>query len=184
MRLTFAPGVEFDEAKHEYWHEGKQLSGVTGLIAKKLRIKMPQEFVEEHQEEGIHIHKAIQKWIETGDPESVHPGALWLVDTLPDRNLLCSEALVSDFRRYASAVDIIRTFPPGGDPAMAIYDIKKGKFNREYVTWQLSIYRYFIEKYSKKQVGECYCICVKDREYYPIFPKPAEQVERLLYGGA
>jgi hypothetical protein len=63
-----------------------------------------------------------------------------------------------------------------------IYDIKKGVFKREYVTWQLSIYKYFIEKYAGHKVDACVCICMKDREYYDIFPKPYEQVEKLLYG--
>ncbi|MDR1072650.1 MAG: hypothetical protein LBL45_03105 [Treponema sp.] len=79
MRL--APHVEFDEYKHEYWYKGRRLSGVTGLISKKLGLKMPQEFVEEHQEEGIHVHRAVRKWIETGDPESAHPGVKWLAET-------------------------------------------------------------------------------------------------------
>jgi hypothetical protein len=182
MSTTFAPHVEFDEVKHEYWYEGRQLSGVTGLISKKLGLKMPQEFVEEHQLEGIHVHKAVQKWIETGDPESVHSGVTWLIDTLPNRNSLFSEVLVSDFKQYASAVDIVQMHAPGKDFAVSIYDIKKGVFKREYVTLQLSIYKYFIEKYVKKQVGECVCICMKDREYYEIFPKSSEQVEKLLYG--
>jgi hypothetical protein len=62
------------------------------------------------------------------------------------------------------------------------YDIKKGVFKREYVTWQLSIYKYFIEKYAGRKVSRCVCICMKDREYYDIFPKPHERVEKLLYG--
>jgi hypothetical protein len=42
---------------------------------------MLQEFVEEHQMEGIHVHKAVQRWIETGNPESIHPGVRWLTET-------------------------------------------------------------------------------------------------------
>jgi hypothetical protein len=184
--LVLAQGVEFDEAAHEYWYKGKRLSGVTGLISKKLGIKMPEEFVGEHREEGTHVHKAVQKWIETGDPESVHPGVRWLIESWRDKSLpeeknalsAYSEVLVSDFKRYASAVDIVvrRT-----DGSMVLYDIKKGNFKREYVTWQLSIYKYFIEKCSKYRVAACICICMKDREYYDIFPKAHEKVERLLY---
>jgi hypothetical protein len=85
MRLVLAEGVEFDEARHEYWYKGKRLSGVTGIIAKNLRIKMPREFVEEHRMEGIHVHKAVQKWIGSGDPDSIHPGVKWLIDTRPFR---------------------------------------------------------------------------------------------------
>jgi hypothetical protein len=185
MKLVLAPGVEFDADKHEYWYEGKRLSGVTGLISKKLGLKMPQEFVEEHQEEGIHVHRAVQKWIETGDPESVHPGVAWLRENFYKESpvyplLSFAETLVSDFKQYASAVDIIAAEVPGGP--LVIYDIKKGVFKREYVTWQLSIYKYFIEKYAKRNVAECVCICMKDREYYKIFPRSHEQVEMLLYG--
>jgi hypothetical protein len=62
---VLAPHVEFDEDRHEYWYKRNRLSGVTGLISKKLGLKMPQEFVEEHQEEGVHVHRTVQKWIET-----------------------------------------------------------------------------------------------------------------------
>ncbi|MDR1095477.1 MAG: hypothetical protein LBL31_03735 [Spirochaetaceae bacterium] len=187
MKPVLANGVEFDESKHEYWFEGRQLSGVTGLISKKLGLKMPQEFVEEHQEEGIHVHKAVRKWIETGDPESVHPGVRWLIETWDEKSLpeeadalsIHSEVLVSDFKKYASAVDIIVRRTDGG---LVIYDIKKGLFKREYVTWQLSIYKYFIEKYAGRKVDACVCVCMKDRDYYDIFPKPFERVEKLLSG--
>jgi hypothetical protein len=183
--LVLAGGVAFDEARHEYWYKGEKLSGVTGVITKNLRIKMPQEFVEEHQMEGIHVHKAVQKWIESGDPDSIHPGVKWLTETFapkgtggrPDR--LYSEVLVTDFKQYASAVDIIWARPDAG---LIIYDIKKGRMNRQYVTLQLSVYKYFIEKYTDRKVNACVCICMKDREYYDIFPKPFEQVEKLLYG--
>jgi hypothetical protein len=189
MPLVLAPHVEFDADKHEYWYEGKLLSGVTGLISKRLGQKMPQEFVEEHQLEGIHVHKAVQKWIEAGDPESVHPGVKWLTESFcletgtvfdavtgkPANTY--SEVLVSDFEKYASAVDIVVE----KDSGYAIYDIKKGIFHREYVTWQLSIYKYFIEKYVG-EVFSCICICMKDRDYYKIFPKTRGQVEKLLYG--
>jgi hypothetical protein len=184
--LNLAEGVEFDEDLHEYWYRGRRLSDVTGLISKKLGLKMPQEFVEEHRIEGVHVHKAVQKWINTGDPESVHSGVRWIIDTWNDNSLpetvdaleVYSEVLVSDFNRYASAVDIIveRT-----DGALSIYDIKKGKMNREYVTWQLSIYKYFIEQRAGRTVASCTCISVKDREYYDIFPKSYEKVAGLLY---
>jgi hypothetical protein len=192
-KLNLAPGVTFDGDRHEYWYNGKKLSGVTGLVSKKLGIKMPQEFVEEHQMEGIHVHRAVQRWIETGTLDSIHPGVLWLTETfaknpetgVPEhpthtQQTAYAEALVSDFKRYASAVDIVWERPDGG---LTIYDIKKGVFKRDYVTWQLSIYKYFIEKYAGRKVDACVCVCLKDKEYYDIFPKGAERVEKLLYGG-
>jgi hypothetical protein len=184
MTLTLAPGVAFDEARHEYWYKGLQLSGVTGVIARTLGQVMPQAFVEEHRIEGIHVHKAVQQWIETGNPGSVHPGVWWLIESweaesFPGARAVHSEVLVSDFQRYASAVDIVKEIT---DNSLAIYDVKKGVFKREYVTWQLSIYRYFIERYAGRKVSACVCICMKDREYYDIFPKSYDKVEGLLYG--
>ncbi|MDR2794090.1 MAG: hypothetical protein LBB61_10595 [Treponema sp.] len=183
LKLHLAGGVEFDEAKHEYWYRGQRLSGVTGLISKRLGINMPQEFVEEHRMEGAHVHKAVQKWIETGKADSIHPGVKWLIETFAYHTLcdvpcrVYSEVLVSDFKRYASAVDIIAESAKG----LVMYDIKKGVFKREYVTWRFSIYKYFIEKYAERKVIACVCISMKDREYYDIFPKSFEQIEKILY---
>jgi hypothetical protein len=178
--MKLAPGVTFDEAKHQYWYKGKQLSGVTGLIGKKLGLKMPQEFLSEHQEEGIHVHKAIQRWIETGDSGSVHPGVDWIVTWFAGlRDNLYSEVLVSDMKQYASSVDII---DDRGDGVLDIYDIKKGVFKRDYCTWQLSIYKYFIEVFTDYKIGKCEVLAVRDRDVYPIMPKDRAAVEKLLYG--
>jgi hypothetical protein len=184
------------------------LSGVTGLIAKKLGIKMPEEFVGAYQEEGIHVHKAIQRWIETGNSGSVHKGVAWVVDSfapgytypvgtngkevnvgaalMEEVEIIgtrpmntYSEVLVSDFMQYASAVDIIRK---RDDNTLDIFDVKNGVFKRDYCTAQLSLYRYFIERYTVYSVESCTCISIKDREYYPIFTWDIRRVEKLLYG--
>ena len=164
--------------------KGKRLSGVTGLISKKLGLKIPEEFVEEHREEGVHVHRAVQRWINTGNAESVHPGVQWVTETFLHQYAVrpaavYSEVLVSDFDRFASATDIVVEETPGGK--LDIYDIKKGVFKRDYVTWQLSIYRWFIERFAEREVGKCVCIAVKDREYYDIFPKSPDKVQKLLY---
>lgn len=179
--MLLAPGVDFDVDKHEYTFKGKKLSGVTGKIQGFLGNKFPEDYVGEHREEGLHIHKAIERWIETGESGSVHPGVVWLTEELRKKHprlSLHSEVLVSDFKQYASSVDIVVEEENG---KFTIYDIKKGKMNREAVTWQLSIYKYFIEKYAEKKVGDCICISLKDKEFYDIFPKKAEEVEKLLY---
>ena len=182
--ICLAPGVIFDGTKHEYWYNGKQLSGITGVLSKKLGLKNSNEFTGEHQEEEIHVHKAVQKWIETGDSGSVHPGVQWVVevlDTLKKEVCFFSEVLVSDFKKYASPVDIVYV-TLSGKKALNIADLKTGKFNRDYATWQLSIYKYLIEKYSDWDVNECTVLCFQDKEAYPIVSKDAVQVEKLLYG--
>jgi len=185
--MILAPGVEFFEDEHEYFYKGKKLSGITGLIAKKLGIKMPQQFVGEHQAEGLHIHKAVQTWLNKGVQTSRHPGLVWFMSTFWAENYsinggildVFSEVLVSDFKRYASSVDIICLT---GTDMLDIYDIKTGKMNREYVSWQLGVYKYFIETTTDYKVNKCCCVCTKDKEYYPVFPVPFDKVEKLLYG--
>jgi hypothetical protein len=86
---------------------------------------------------------------------------------------------VSDFERYASAVDIV---VDAGGKNLIIYDIKTGLFKRDYVSWQLGIYKSFIERSSEYRVVECACICLRDKERYPIFPKDEGAVAKLLYG--
>jgi hypothetical protein len=86
---------------------------------------------------------------------------------------------VSDFKRYASAVDIVAGIDRG---TVDIFDIKNGVFKRDYVTWQMSIYKYLIEKYARFNVRRCVAVSVKDREYYELYPLPLEKVEKLLYG--
>jgi hypothetical protein len=179
--MNLAPGVEFNEEKHEYYYRGRKLSGVTGLISKRLGLRMPAEFVEEHRLEGVHIHQAIQKWIDTGDPGSVHPGVRWIMESWDDSPAIAtnSEVLVSDRKQYASSVDILVERKDG---LLDIYDIKKGVFRRDYATWQLSIYKYFIEQFAERKVNRCCCVCVRDKQYYDVYPKAFDQVEELLYG--
>jgi hypothetical protein len=183
--MNLAPGVTFYPEEHEYLYKGRKLSGVTGRIAKHLGQRMPEMFVEEHRTEGVHIHQAVQKWIETGRSGSLHPGVTWLTETLKKRYPaqpygIYSEVLVSDFKQYASAVDIV-TLYAAGNTDIDIYDIKKGVFKRDYVSWQLGIYKYLIEQHTPYRVAGCTCICIRDREYYPIIPEPPEKVEKLLY---
>jgi hypothetical protein len=143
-------------------------------------LSYPSNLMAEHQAEGIHVHRAIQRWIETGDSGSIHAGVSWITETLPDRTKglpLYSEVLVSDMARYASAVDLIV-----GDTWLDLYDFKKGAFKRPYVSKQLGIYKYFIETHPDCKVRRCYCACLRDCEYYPIVPIRTQEVEKLLYG--
>ena len=179
--MVLASGVTFDPVLHEYLYRGKKLSGITGVISNHLGKKF-NEYTEEKRLEGVHIHSAIQKWIETGDSESVHPKVRWLTEKFLNRHprsIYASEVLVSDFKKYASMVDIVVELADGYN--VDIIDVKTGKMQRDSVTWQLSIYRYFIDKFTNRRVADMYCISLKDEECYPVFPKSYEEVEKLLY---
>jgi hypothetical protein len=182
--MNLARGVVFLPEEHEYWYRGERLSGVTGIIGKSLGMRFPETYLEEHRAEGVRVHRAIQRWIETKTSGSLHPGVAWFTDTFTARRKeedigVYAEVLVSDFVQYASAVDIVVVHD---DLSLDIYDVKKGVFHRDYVSLQLGCYKYFIEKHAGRKVRSCWCVCLRDREYYPVFPEEAEQVERVLYG--
>ena len=185
-RKSFAPEVSFDEALHEYTMHGRRLSGVTHKICErmKLNFKDAGSLVGERCDEGSQVHKWIQEYLDTGVMTTVHPKALWVKQELCRRYsasnvkaLAMSEVLVSDFGKYASAVDIIVEH----DDIYDLFDIKTGAFKPEYLAWQLGIYKTWLEMQGKT-VDKCYCICTKDEMFYKVLPRSAEDVKTLLYG--
>lgn len=184
-KKSFAPGVSFNEALHEYTYKGKTLSGVTRKISEhmKLNYKDAESLVVERCDEGSQVHKWIQDWIDTGRFDTIHPGAKWVHDELIRRYggdgmaLAMAEVLVYDMASYASAVDIIVEH----DGIYDLFDIKTGKFKPEYLAWQLGCYKWFLNLQGK-EVGKCACICVHDKMIYRVLPRSAEDVQLLLYG--
>ena len=182
-RLVY-PGLSFDKEAHRYFYKGKPLPGVTGIIGKRMKKHFESEFVEEGRSQGSHIHDAIETFIKTGSEVSVHPAARWAVEQLrgymEDYGLkLFAEVLVTDGRKYASAIDIIAV---NADGAVYLFDTKAGNFDREYVSWQLGIYRYFLQVMSPDiNIARCYCLSTKHRDVYPIIPRSADDVTPLLY---
>lgn len=191
QKLDFAPGVRFDPMLHQYWKNGRQLSGVTGVIGKHLGIKYHEGTVAEARGEGLHVHGSIEEWIKGGYDKdarvSLHPGVQWLTGTLlphiahpNDVKAMYSEVLVSDQFQYASSVDIIIELVTG---QLILLDMKRS-FKRPSVTIQLNMYKYLIEKYAGREVSRLVCACFNDQEYYPIAIRSHKETEDIFYKAA
>jgi hypothetical protein len=184
--LCLAPGVEFDKDAHEYTYKGKPLSGITGKVCKRLGLKYGGSKVNAKRIAGSNAHDAIEEWIKSGGLRctTMNLGVVWMTKTLLDKVsdvvAVFSEVLVSDKKIYASAVDVILQHSNRTD--LTIADAKNGVFKREYLEWQLGIYKYLIEKYTTYKVKTCLCIALKERMYYKITPRDTRAVEELLYG--
>ena len=185
--IVLAPGITFDKEKHEYYYRGVKLSGVTCRVGPVSGYgHMNESFkgiLEEAAQEGLHVHESVEEWINSGLQvwKTIHPAALFVRDTLLSQgNLqLQAETLVSDFKQYASAIDILSMVDK---KTIDIYDIKR-KFSREYVSWQLSIYKYLVETYTKYKVRKMCVFATKDRRFFDdIEYKGEEKVKELLYG--
>lgn len=181
--MNIARGVQFDKSTHSYTYRGRALKGVTGIIGDRLGISFGGAPVDERAAEGTHVHEAIETWVKSGLKVSEHPAVDWIIRELKVRFekhpplSVYSEVLVTDYDKYASAVDLMVQYENGWE----LYDIKTGKFNPAYLSWQLGVYKYFVEKAGLTVIGTA-CICTRDRMFYRVLPESKERVENLLYG--
>lgn len=185
--IVFAPGVSFNKEAHEYHYKGVKLSGITCRVGPVSGYGHMSEdfknFLSEAAGEGNHVHESVEEWIKSGMKtwKTIHPAAIFVRDKLLEMGnyQLQAETLVSDFRQYASAIDILSVVNRN---TIDIYDIKR-KFNRDYVEWQLSIYKYLVETYSKYKVRKLCAFATKDRRFFDdLVYKGEDKVKELLYG--
>lgn len=135
--------VEFDELAHTYTLNGKQLSGITGIIKDYLFPDMykgvHERTLEAAAERGSSIHSQVQMIINGFPPARTDRSVEAFFDKMQGTEFIASEYLVSDLHHFASSIDIV-------DSRLNFYDIKTtSKFDAEYVRWQLSIYAYLFE---------------------------------------
>ena len=185
--ITLAPGVTFNKEAHEYYYRGVKLSGITCKVGPVSGYgAMSESFkgvLSEMAAEGNHVHDAIEDWIKSGFQQwnTIHPNAIFVRDIILGMGNMQvqSETLVSDFKQYASPIDVMVFVKKN---IVDIYDIKRS-FNREYVEWQLSVYKYLIETYSKYKVRKMGVFATKDKRFFEdIEYKGEDKVKELLYG--
>ena len=149
INLNIVP-VRFDQEAHTYTDErtGAMLSGVTGTLVHRVfpdkYKEIPQHILEQAAARGSHVHEDIELAEELGVVPTTEEGKNYLkVKTAHEMTFLESEYTVSDLEHYASQIDLV--FDAGED-TVDIADIKTtSKFDKESVSWQLSIYAYFFE---------------------------------------
>ena len=174
--------VVFDEAKHEYWYEGKKLKGITGTISDMIGKKFPKtDAVFLAAVAGSEVHKEVEKFFKyKKEPLSSQASYVCktIKDFLPDA-VVYSEVLVSDFVGTASCIDIVLTDKE--EKICCLFDIKTtSTFDRKYCTMQLSVYKYLYEKVYERKVNGLYVINTRHRRIYKILPLSDKAVEKIL----
>jgi len=185
------PNVEFNELNHTYTNEnGKQLSGVTALLKRQLFADkysgVSEATLAKAAERGNLIHRQIEMY------ETFQGGA---VESSPELEtyvrlrdewgfkVIATEFLVSDDENVASAIDLVFD----KDALVWLWDTKTtSSLDREYLSWQLSIYKYlFLLKNPKAKIGGLgVCWLPKPQYGTPkmmlIEEKPMEWVKDLI----
>ena len=182
-------GVLFNKELHEYRLDGKQLSGITGMLQRQL---FPDEFegipesaINEAARYGTEVHESIEAfdsfWVNDGIQEVQDYISLCNENGLVHEH---SEYTVTDGENWASNIDkVYRT----SNNSFSIGDIKTygtmTSEKQEKARWQLSIYAYFFELQNKgAKVDKLFIIHLRNKEKPDgTFDHKAEilQVERI-----
>lgn len=141
--------VLFDQAEHTYTNTetGEQYRGITSTLIRRLFPDkyegISPEVLNAAASRGTLVHSDIELIESIGVPPSTDEGADYL--RLKEKNglrYLESEYTVSDLKHYATNIDIIYD---AGENMVDLADFKTtSTFDRESVSWQLSICAYLL----------------------------------------
>ena len=184
--------IEFVEDEHEYWFTAgdgsrRRLHGITGVIGKKLGKVFPDNItnIELGTIYGSDVHKEVENYYNNGG-ELSSEGAKWVVEELScfadtllyDRaeNITC-EVMVSDFEGTASKVDVVMHTVEGA----YLFDIKTtSKFDREYCSLQLAVYKYLYEKCYDEKVLNTFVLATKSKIRFRTLDRDENIIIKLL----
>lgn len=180
--------IRFDAIEHTYTApDGRQLRGITGLLKERLGlgayVGVDKEVLQRAAERGSEVHRLCEEWDTIGYIPTDNEDAKAYIDLQAEKGLnhVCSEYLVSDGHTYASPID--KVFKRG-----EVYDLADIKttyrLDREYVSWQLSVYAYFFEMQNPHlNLGNLYAIHLRNgkAKMVAVERKPIDQVKKLLY---
>lgn len=189
--------VRFYEENHTYeikvdgkWKSAK---GITEILRKQLFPhkfdNIPIDVLNAAAERGTAIHQDVNLWF-TDKFEVSTPEAKEVLRILKENHItiFSSELLVTDCENYASAIDLLGLQATDDYNQKVIIDIKTSSvLDKEFTSWQTSIYRYFLIKMGVLEEDD------KNVKLYAIhLPKdgksklveldiiPAEECQKLL----
>ena len=179
------PSVVFDKENHTYHLDGKQLQGITGVLERKLfptkYLGVDEDTLQKAADYGTQVHEQIAT--DDGADEFVLDEVLNYRKIITTNNLkpIAHEYLVTDSDKYASAIDLVFE---NEDGTVDLADIKTTyKLDKDYVSWQLSIYAYMFELCNTGlKVNNLYGLWLRDEKssYEKVYRHDKDEVLRLL----
>lgn len=191
MMGLIKPNVAFNETEHTYTNaDGKQLSGVTALLKRQLFANkyrgIDETTLAKAAERGNLVHRAIEMYETLGVGSDSRPEIRDYIRLKEESGLkvVATEFLVSDEENVASSIDLVCE-----REGIVITDVKcTSSLDREYLSWQLSIYKYLflLKNPGEKVVGLAACWLPDPSKNYGsprmemIPEKPVEWVKDLI----
>ena len=180
--------VVFDQEAHTYHLDGVELSGVTGMLKQMLFADkyagISEDVLAKAAQYGTSVHEGVELFETLGaDDGSTEVNNYRKLKELAGLNFEESEYLVSDNETIASSIDLVFTDHDGG---IWLADIKTtyGGLDKEYLSWQLSVYAYLFEKANPDyKVKGLLGIWLRHDEFKMdyITRRQDSDIERLIY---
>lgn len=184
-------GVLFKEDTHQYFYGDQELKGITSTLVHRVFPNdydgVSQEKLNERAEYGHKVHDMLEFCITNGLDSDM---AEWyMFKTIIEAHgftIVRCEYIVTDFKRYASPIDLVLMDAEG---RIFLIDIKTNyQPPIPKATVQLSWYRRRFEEMNPElKVHECAVIWVRDdvkrghlSGYYPIIPWTDEALDLLI----
>lgn len=186
--------VIYDPVPHTYTLDGKQLKGITAIIKERIfpdeYANVPEATLKAAAERGTRIHQALELYDTTGITTEDCTEFMSYLGERDNHSFmhhhLATEYVVSDGREYASAIDKVYADEDGESVILA--DIKTTyKLNKDYVSWQLSVYAYFFSLLNPGiKVKGLYAVWLRDDKHkiVEVARHSEDEVKALLYGKA
>lgn len=174
---------EFNEQTHTYKLNDKILPSVTQIINEVLFYNkyssVSEDTLELAKKKGSLIHKEIEDYIKTRST-GFTTELQSFINIVKDKKLeyMKSEVKVHN-KEIAGTIDIVCKI---GDKNVIIDTKTTSEFDKEYVSWQLSMYAYIIETYYNIPVNELYGMWLRDdkSKFVKVEKKTHSQIEDVL----
>lgn len=184
IKLVQSP-VVFDEEKHTYQLGDVMLQGITGMIHRQLfpdKYKdVPQFIMNRAADRGHNIHHDVELADATGIANSIEAKNYMMMRISAGYEAVKNEYTVSDEQHFASNIDCVWE----KDGKISLADIKTtyGGLDKEYLSWQLSVYAYLFELQNiDLKVDKLFGVWIRDDKFElaDIVRQSDEDVEELL----
>lgn len=165
-------GVSFDEREHRYFLDKKELFGITPVLHRQLfedkYSGIPKHILEKAAEYGSNVHSTIELCDTLGDENNKDECYIAYRRLMREHKLMtiANEYIVTDKEHYASAIDITAV---RDNDDLVLMDIKTtSSLDKEYISWQLSIYKHLFYLQNPHLVGSVkglYAIWLPKKQY-------------------
>lgn len=195
MILLKKSGVEYIDSTHQYFYDGRELKGITGLLHKfvfpDMYSNVSEQTLKAAAEKGTMIHEQVELVAALGIEPSLDSVKAFVEFIKKEGyEIVGSEYVIRISDDHASAIDLVMHKKNAPENEVEIWDIKATySVNKAYVRWQNSIYKVGFEELNEGlKVTSIKCMWLRNDARRGTIcklidvgePRPKEDVDKLF----